>query len=404
MESKLVKTALVAADTTLVVKSSVVGNADDLSLLSTYPFTLVIEPDTASEEIVSVTARTGGSLTIVRGQDGTTPRDHAVNSVIKHMVTARDLQEPQDHINSTTDVHGISDSTKVVLTTDTGTVATAMVANSAVTTAKIADGNVTTAKIADSNVTTAKVADSAITSAKIANDTIVDADINSAAAIAQSKVSGLVTALSDVNTLITDHTADSTSVHGISNTADLVTKTMLNAALPIGSITMWAVNTAPSDWLVCDGSTFNATTYPLLYTALGNSTTLPDLSGRVPVGKSDDTEFDTMLETGGEKTHLLTGAESGTPIHSHTGTTSSDSHSHTWTYYDAESNTGDGGTSGRRWDNSSDTAESLYTVTTSTDSHSHTISTTTMTEGVDATTAHNNLQPYTVVKFIIKAA
>jgi hypothetical protein len=44
---------------------------------------------------------------------------------------------------------------------------------------------------------TFSIADEAITSAKIANDTIVDADINSAAAIAQSKISGLTTALAD---------------------------------------------------------------------------------------------------------------------------------------------------------------------------------------------------------------
>ena len=71
----------------------------------------------------------------------------------------------------------------------------AKLADGAVATAKIATGAVTSGKIGTGEVATTNIADSAVTSAKIANDTIVDADINTAAAIAQSKISGLTTAL-----------------------------------------------------------------------------------------------------------------------------------------------------------------------------------------------------------------
>jgi hypothetical protein len=71
----------------------------------------------------------------------------------------------------------------------------AKLADGAVATAKIAAAAVTSSKIGTGEVATTNIADSAVTSAKIANDTIVDADINSAAAIAQSKISGLSTAL-----------------------------------------------------------------------------------------------------------------------------------------------------------------------------------------------------------------
>jgi len=71
----------------------------------------------------------------------------------------------------------------------------AKLADGAVATAKIAAAAVTSGKIGTGEVATTNIADSAVTSAKIANDTIVDADINSAAAIAQSKISGLSTAL-----------------------------------------------------------------------------------------------------------------------------------------------------------------------------------------------------------------
>jgi hypothetical protein len=70
---------------------------------------LVIDPDLSTEEIVTVTANAGGNtLTIVRGQDGTSAQDHTAAAVVRHMITARDLQEPQDHIAATTNVHGVT--------------------------------------------------------------------------------------------------------------------------------------------------------------------------------------------------------------------------------------------------------------------------------------------------------
>ena len=72
-------------------------------LASGQTFTLVIDPDiSGTEEIVTVTAKTGThTYTISRGSDGSSPKTHAQAAVIKHMVTARDLQESQEHINAT---------------------------------------------------------------------------------------------------------------------------------------------------------------------------------------------------------------------------------------------------------------------------------------------------------------
>ena len=90
-----------------------------------FPYTLVIEPDTANEEIVSVTANPSGSnLTIVRAQDSSSPVAHVAGVAVRHMITARDVQEPQTHMNSTTSVHGIPD-TSVLATTSAVTAAVA---------------------------------------------------------------------------------------------------------------------------------------------------------------------------------------------------------------------------------------------------------------------------------------
>lgn len=53
--------------------------------------------------------------------------------------------------------------------------------------------------------------------------------------------------------------------------------------IPIGGIIEWPTATPPSGWLLCDGSSFSAATYPTLASRLGG-TTLPDIVRRVPVG------------------------------------------------------------------------------------------------------------------------
>lgn len=59
-------------------------------------FTIAIDPDTVNEEIVYVTARSGDTLTIVRGEAGTgTPAvsgiSHTSGAAVKHVLTSDDL-------------------------------------------------------------------------------------------------------------------------------------------------------------------------------------------------------------------------------------------------------------------------------------------------------------------------
>jgi len=87
----------------------------------------------------------------------------------------------------------------------------------------------------------------------------------------------------------------------------------------VGGIMMWPTNSAPLNWLICDGQAVDRVTYATLFALIGttygagNGTTtfnLPDLRAKFPVGRhASNTRFDNLAETGGQEsvshTHVL---------------------------------------------------------------------------------------------------
>ena len=107
-----------SATTMSVVSGSALMGGKTLTGTQTY--TVVIDPDTALEEIVDVTVySSGNTLTITRGIDGSTGQSHSAGAVVRHMAIGRDYQEANDHIEAASGVHGLAGT--LVGTTDTQT-------------------------------------------------------------------------------------------------------------------------------------------------------------------------------------------------------------------------------------------------------------------------------------------
>lgn len=189
-----------------------------------------------------------------------------------------------------------------------------------------------------------------------------------------------------------------------------------------GLIAMWPSDSIPDGWLLCDGSSLLRATYPDLYAAIGTTFgsadgthfNVPNLKGRVAVGKDgSQTEFDAMGETGGAKTHTLTSAEMPSHTHiqdAHTHVQNAHNHGvtdpgHTLTQT-ARSSAGSGvsiatassgGTVGT-W-GAQDTQYTGISIQNATPTNQNTVATNQSTGGGGA---HNNLQPYIVLNYIIK--
>ena len=63
-----------------------------------YPYTLIVDPDTSKEEVVTVYAGSGTTLSVYRGEDNTQGVAHSAGAVVRHGVSGRDFRESENHI------------------------------------------------------------------------------------------------------------------------------------------------------------------------------------------------------------------------------------------------------------------------------------------------------------------
>ena len=148
---------------------------------------------------------------------------------------------------------------------------------------------------------------------------------------------------------------------------------------PVGIMWLWPGDSPPmADFMLAQGQSLLRVDYDALFDIIGTTYgavdgthfNLPDLRHRVPVGLGTDAEFNLLGETGGAKTHTLTIAE--IPAHDH------------------QQNYSLNGASG-----------TTMGALTSSGGAAHTIAEQ-YTELAGGGGAHNNLQPYLVLNYIVK--
>jgi len=149
--------------------------------------------------------------------------------------------------------------------------------------------------------------------------------------------------------------------------------------VPSGSLMEWAGGNPPPGWLECNGQTLLAAGYPALFAAIGYtyggsgaSFKVPNCKGRVTVHRDvTQTEFATVGCSAGCKTHTLSVSEM--PNHAHCQ--GNCYLNQNWNYFQ-----GGGGTCA---------VTSVFGCSGP-------------TQGCGSGQAHNNLQPYIVVRKLIK--
>jgi microcystin-dependent protein len=190
-------------------------------------------------------------------------------------------------------------------------------------------------------------------------------------------------AISSVSPTFTGTPLAPTAAAG-TNTTQIATTAFVLANVPTGIINMWSTATAPTGYLLCDGTAVNRTTYAALFAVISTtfgvgdgSTTfnVPNYTNRMPYGT-------TVGATGGS-------ADAVVVTHTHTATSTDSGHSHTEVYYSAS-----GGSYGLQ------SGPNNFQATQQTGTSTANITTTVANAGVSGINA--NLPPYLGINFIIK--
>ena len=178
-----------------------------------------------------------------------------------------------------------------------------------------------------------------------------------------------------------------------------------------GMIEIFAGSTAPTGWLMCDGSAVSRTDYATLFSVIGTtygtgdgSTTfnLPDMRGRFPLGSNSTYSLNA---TGGATTVTLTAAQSGMRAHTH-----SMAHTHPTNTSGENFLTIDTSVANAQFQINS--SGNKYTIGLAGMNHFHARSATGASSaantgavntisGASATSAHENMPPYIGVNYII---
>lgn len=161
------------------------------------------------------------------------------------------------------------------------------------------------------------------------DDPLASSGLNTTVSSLQAALNALTTRVTTTETNLTSATGRVTSAESAMVALDLrmdnLEATSGNPAVPVGTIQLWGADDPPSGWLECNGQSVSRAAYPELFGVLsvtfgaldGTHFNLPDLRGRVPVGAGTGTGLSLreIGDNGGEERHTLTIAEM--PEHNH---------------------------------------------------------------------------------------
>ncbi len=138
-------TAAITAGATSIVVVSGTTLLGGVTIPAGRTFTLVLDPDTAIEEIVDATAVSTNTFTITRAIDGSTAQAHSAGAVVRHMAIGRDYRDANLHAEADASyndgggnahaMHGIAAGEGVVV----GTLKTQTLTNKTLTAPTISD-------------------------------------------------------------------------------------------------------------------------------------------------------------------------------------------------------------------------------------------------------------------------
>lgn len=262
--------AVTSGGTTINVSnaSTLFATVSGSSLSTSSTFTVVIDPDTALEEIVDVTGASSNTLTITRSVDAvSTATDHSAGAVVRHMIIGRDLRDSNTHIEANSQVHGLLATSGVVV----GTAATQTLTNKTLTapivagatlsgaitsTATITGGTLTGAIVtgltssglADTQATPKNYVDAILGSATAAATSAASAatSASSASTSASSAATSASSAATSASSALTSQTAAATSASSASTSASSAATSASSASTQATAASTSATSAAAS--------------------------------------------------------------------------------------------------------------------------------------------------------------
>jgi hypothetical protein len=237
---------------------------------SSYPYTLIVDPDTSKEEVVTVVAGSGTTLSVTRGSDNTQGVAHSAGAVVRHGVSGREFRESETHIAARgfdidqtildlanqTHVHGIVTNEGVVV----GTLKEQTLTRKTLTTPIINGATISGAVTSTATVTGGTFTSVTVTSSTISTSTLTGSFTASAATFVSPTISGspVITGLSSAG-MVDSSATPKIYVDAILGSATAAATSAASAAVSATSAATSATSAASSATASASSASASAT-------------------------------------------------------------------------------------------------------------------------------------------------